>query len=285
MDARSHIALRNAFREQVPGSASWSRRMRLEAEWVVELECIAAVDTDVLPNKSPATPAPHHAQPLQPPPGPTPHRRRQPRRPHSHLASEELWIRFLRDVRTRLARVRSETVERRGTSAARRDATAKGDGTVRSSAAPSAISSCRPPHWPSQVLLSVSARDGRSRELLVGWAFVEPLQAPHAGRAEHDRSRRKVDGGGDPESAADPNSGRDHSGEGESERLAQQRAEPVVCADARERGRRDVLLQRRLPERIEEHVPEAGNERCANENLPGQLQRKHDHRERIWNYD
>ena len=51
-------------------------------------------------------------------------------------------------------------------------------------------------------------------------------------------------------------------GDREAERLERERAEPVVRADARQRRRGDVPLQRRLPERVEDHVADAREKRA-----------------------
>lgn len=78
-----------------------------------------------------------------------------------------------------------------------------------------------------------SVGDGLLRAVLEP-GFVGPLQVPHARRREYRSDCDELDRGCDPERAAHPDPGRRHSCEGESERVAQQGAEPVIGADTRE---------------------------------------------------
>ena len=80
---------------------------------------------------------------------------------------------------------------------------------------------------------SGSVGDGLLRAVLE-LGFVQPPQVPYARRRKHRSDCGEVDRGCDPEGTAHPDPSRHHPCEGESERLAQQGAEPVIGTDARE---------------------------------------------------
>src|SRR6059058_4228191 len=111
-----------------------------------------------------------------------------------------------------------------------------------------------------------------------GLRTVNGLELAHAPRADGEQRHQRHAARGDPQRRGTADRAGHGPYEDEAERLAGERAEPVVGGDAREGGRRDVLLQRSLPERVEDHVPEAGQERSAGDRERGSAEREQHHR-------